>query len=73
MKLNTDAILALPIAEKLDLMELLWADLEERDFAIPVPEWAEREAARRCDEMLADPSLGSGHDETWAKIARRNG
>lgn len=71
MNVNTDAILALPITEKLELMELLWGNLSESD--VPVSEWAEREASRRRDEMIADPSLGSSHDETWSKIAKRNG
>ena len=71
MNVNTDAILALPIADKLELMELLWDNLGETEEAILVPERVDREAARRRDEMLADPALGSGHDDTWNKIAKR--
>lgn len=67
---NTDAILALPTVDKLQLMELLWENLGPS--TVPVPEWVEQEAARRRDEMLTNSSLGAGHDETWAKIAKRN-
>ena len=72
MNLNTDAILALPVNDKLALIELLWEDLGQGNAAMPVPEWAEKEALRRRDEMLADPTVGLTHEETWAKIDQRS-
>ena len=69
--MNTEAILALPAAEKLELIALLWDNLSESECDLP--EAVEREAVRRRDEMLADPNLGLTHDEVWAKIAKRNG
>jgi hypothetical protein len=39
--------------------------------AIPIPEWMDREASRRMDEMLADPSIALDHDTVWARIRRR--
>ncbi len=73
MNIDTNEILALPIAQKLQLVELLWDDIAKSSNPIPLPEWVEREASRRRDEMLADPSLGKSHQETWTKIANRNG
>ena len=73
MSIDTSAILALPAAEKLRLVELLWDNLAESSAEIPLPEWVEREATRRRDEMMADGKLGAGHDETWKKITQRHG
>lgn len=73
MNIDTQALLALPAAEKLQLVELLWDNLGESSAEIPLPEWVEREALRRREQMLADPNLGTGHAETWARIESRNG
>ena len=70
MNMNTEAILALPAAEKLELIGLLWDNLSEVESDLP--EAVEQEAVRRRDEMLANPDLGLTHDEVWAKIAKRN-
>ncbi|MEQ8210031.1 MAG: addiction module protein [Lacipirellulaceae bacterium] len=73
MNIDTNALLALPAADKLHLVELIWENLGESSEAIPLPKWAEQEALRRRDEMLSDPKLGSSHEATWAKIEKRNG
>ncbi|HUT10958.1 MAG TPA: addiction module protein [Thermoguttaceae bacterium] len=72
MSINTDELRALPPAEKLRLVELLWDDLGDSTASIPLPDWVDREAARRRDEMR-DPMVGLEHDETWRRIERRNG
>lgn len=72
MNVDTNAILALPVADKLQLVELLWDNLGAADTEIPLPDWVEREATRRRDEMLADPTLGLSHEQTWAKITSRD-
>lgn len=71
MKIDTEALLALPAAEKLRIVELLWDDLRVRSEGVPVPESADREASRRRDEMLADPALGIDAEETWKRIDAR--
>lgn len=73
MNVDTNALLALPAADKLQLVELLWDNLAESDEQIPLPEWVGREASRRRDEMLADRTLGKSHQEIWDNIANRNG
>ena len=72
MAIDTDELRALPPAEKLRLVELLWDDLGDATAPIPLPDWVDREAARRRDEMR-DPTFGLSHDETWKRIERRNG
>ena len=71
MNMNTEAIFALPAAEKLELIGLLWDNLSVSESDLP--DAIEREAVRRRDEMLVDPNLGLTHDEVWARIAKRNG
>ena len=61
MAIDTDELRALPPAEKLRLVELLWDDLGDATAPIPLPDWVDREAARRRDEMR-DPTFGLSHD-----------
>ena len=72
MSIDINALHALPDAEKLRLVELLWDDLGESDSPIPLPEWAKQEGARRREEMN-NPAVGLSHEETWRRIANRNG
>ena len=74
MDIYTDTIHALPVADKLRLVERIWDELADSDQPIPLPDWAIREAARRRDEMLANPNLGLSHDAVWKRIDdQRNG
>ncbi len=72
MSVNTDELRSLPAAEKMRIVEMLWDDLGESTAPIPLPDWVDREAARRRDE-LRNPSAGLSHDETWRRIDGRNG
>ena len=71
MSFDTHALHSLPTAEKMRIVEMLWDDLGELTAPIPLPEWVDREAARRRDEMRG-PSFGISHDEAWRRIAGRN-
>ena len=72
MSFDLSALHSLPVSEKLRIVELLWDDLGESAAPIPLPDWVDREAARRRDEMR-DPSFGITHEETWRRIDNRNG
>ena len=72
MSIDADELRSLPLGEKLRLIEMLWDDLGESTEPIPLPDWVDREASRRRDEMR-DPSFGLSHEETWQRIDRRNG
>ena len=72
MSIDADELRSLPAAEKLRLVEMLWDDLGEATSPIPLPDWVDREAVRRRDEMR-DPSFGISHDEAWRRIEKRNG
>ena len=74
MDIYADAIRNLGPAEKLQLVEQIWDDLAAEEAPLPMPDWALTEATRRRDEMLADPNLGSSHEEVWKRINdSRNG
>jgi putative addiction module component (TIGR02574 family) len=73
MNVDPNTLFALSAEEKLRLVELLWDNLGESETGIPLPEWADREALRRRDELLANPDTGQTHDQVWKKISERNG
>lgn len=72
MTISRDQLLSLPVAEKLEIVELLWDNLGESDASIPLPEWVTREALRRREEMLSDPASGKTHEQVWKSIHGRN-
>lgn len=73
MSIDVTELRALSPLEKLHLVELLGDDLGESDTPIPLPEWVEREAVRRRNEMTRDKALGFSHDEAWRRIEQCNG
>jgi putative addiction module component (TIGR02574 family) len=72
MSINVNELLALPNDEKLRIVEMLWDDLGNSDAPIELPDWIGKEVARRRDDMR-DPAFGLSHEETWRRIADRNG
>ena len=72
MPIDVNELHALSDAEKLRIVEMLCDDLGESTAPLPLPEWVECEVARRREEMR-DPSFGLSHEETWRRIANRNG
>jgi putative addiction module component (TIGR02574 family) len=69
MDIYIDTIRDMAPADKLRLVERIWDDLAAEETPLPLPEWATSEAARRRDELLADPELGSTHAEVWRRIS----
>ncbi|HMO96995.1 MAG TPA: addiction module protein [Tepidiformaceae bacterium] len=65
-----DAILKLPIPERLDLVEAIWeslADSPEAEAAFALTDEQRAELDRRLAEHLANPSSGV----PWAEARRR--
>lgn len=73
MEIDRAALFALPVDEKLRLVEALWDDLAESDIPIPLPSWIDDEAAKRRDAMIENPEIGLDHDTVWNRIDKRNG
>jgi putative addiction module component (TIGR02574 family) len=61
MPIDMNELHALPVAEKLRIVEMLWDDLGNSSTPIPLPEWVEREVSRRRDEMH-NPAFGISHE-----------
>jgi putative addiction module component (TIGR02574 family) len=72
MSIDANDLHSLSNVEKLRLVEMLWDDLGGSNTPLPLPEWVDREAARRREE-LRDRSFGVSHDEVWRRIDSRNG
>ncbi len=72
MSIDSNELHSLSNVEKLRLVEMLWDDLGESASPLPLPEWVDREATRRREEMR-DPSFGISHTEAWNRIDCRNG
>jgi hypothetical protein len=72
MSIDINALRSLAPSENLHLVEMLWDDLGESTDSIPLPDWVDREATRRREEMRS-PSFGLSHEETWRRIEQRIG
>ena len=72
MTINIAEIRALPPAEQLRLVELIWDQLGAAETPIPLPEWVEAEGKRRLAELQNNPALGVDHATTWQQIHTRN-
>lgn len=61
----------LPVAEKLQLVEELWADILAKADSQPLPAWHVRELAESESEYHANPREGSSWPEVKARILNR--
>ena len=73
MSVDPNELFALPAAEQLRLVEQIWDNLGASNTPIPLPDWIEKEAVRRRDELIANPEIGLDHQTVWERINRRNG
>jgi len=63
-------ILALPVAERVRLVEAIWESISAVPEALPLTEWQKQELDRRLAEFEADPDAGSSLEEVFARIRR---
>ncbi|RLT20197.1 MAG: Addiction module component, CHP02574 [Planctomycetota bacterium] len=74
MAIDTTELLALPPAEKMRLVELLWDSLGDESQQISVLKAVLAEANRRRDEMLTVPGIGLTETEMWQRVSiQQNG
>ena len=69
--INLTDVLALPIAERLKLIETIWDSISEIPEAVHVSPDQQRELDRRLDDYLRDPASGSPWHEVKARILNR--
>jgi putative addiction module component (TIGR02574 family) len=69
--INLTEVLALPIAERLKLIEAIWESIAEVPEALELTPSQQVEIDRRLDAFLRDPSAGSPWPEVKARILKR--
>jgi putative addiction module component (TIGR02574 family) len=63
-------ILALPVAERMRLIEAIWDSIAAAPEALPLAQWQKDELDRRLAEIEADPDSGASLEEVFARIRR---
>lgn len=63
-------ILALPVAERVRLVEAVWDSISADPVGLPLTQWQKEELDRRLAEFEADPDAGSSLEEVFARIRR---
>ncbi|MCC6212007.1 MAG: addiction module protein [Burkholderiales bacterium] len=63
-------ILALPVAERVRLVEAIWDSISAVPDALRLTEWQKQELDRRLAEFEANPDEGSTLEEVFARIRR---
>jgi putative addiction module component (TIGR02574 family) len=73
MRMKTDLvaeILALPVAERVRMVEAIWDSISAVPDALPLTQWQKDELDRRLAEFEADPDSGATLEEVFARIRR---
>jgi putative addiction module component (TIGR02574 family) len=68
MSIDIATLRRLPVAEKLQLVTQLWDDIASGERPISVPPDILSEAAKRSDELKADPSIAIDEEELWRRV-----
>lgn len=63
-------ILALPVAERVRLVEAIWDSISAVPDALSLTQWQKDELDRRLAEFAADPDSGATLEEVFARIRR---
>jgi putative addiction module component (TIGR02574 family) len=64
-------ILELPVAERMQLVEVIWDSISAAPESLPLTQWQRDELDRRLTEYEADPSSGSSLEEVFARVRSR--
>ena len=63
-------ILALPVPERMRLLEAIWDSISGIPEALPLTQWQKDELDRRLAEFEADPDSGATLEQVFARIRR---
>jgi putative addiction module component (TIGR02574 family) len=63
-------ILALPVEDRVRLVEAIWDSISAVPEALLLTDWQKEELDRRLPELEADPDAGSTLEEVFARIRR---
>lgn len=65
--INLDTVLALPVAERIKLVEAIWDSVAQDTAGIELPAWQADELDRRMADFERDPTEGA----PWTEVKRR--
>ena len=63
-------ILALPVPERMRLLEAIWDSISAIPEALPLTQWQKDELDRRLAEFEADPDSGATLEQVFSRIRR---
>jgi len=63
-------ILALPVEDRMRLVEAIWDSISAVPEALPLTEWQKEELDRRLDDLEKNPDAGSTLEEVFARTRR---
>ncbi len=63
-------ILALPLTDRVRLVEAIWDSISAAPDALPLTQWQKEELDRRLAEYEADPDSGATLEEVFARLRR---
>ena len=63
-------ILSLPVEDRMEVVEAIWASISAFPDALPLTDWQKEELDRRLEEMESDPDGGLTMEEVFAAIRR---
>lgn len=69
--IDTAQLIALPVNEKLELIELLWDSIERARDAVALPGWHLEEIDQRLKAHEADPAGGAPWPDARDRILKR--
>jgi putative addiction module component (TIGR02574 family) len=61
----------LSVAERLELIGLIWDSISDAEAPGPIPEWHQRELERRLAAAEADPAGGASWEVVKARLTNR--
>lgn len=61
-------ILALPLTDRVRLVEAIWDSITAVPEALPLTQWQKEELDRRLAEYEADPDSGATLEEVFARL-----
>lgn len=73
MLADYESLRLLPVAEKLQVIEMLWKDIESSSQALKISTQDREEIDRRGAEMEADSSICLTEEELWQRVDQLRG
>jgi putative addiction module component (TIGR02574 family) len=70
--INLSEVLALPVPDRLKLIEAIWDSITEVPEALDLTATQQAEIDRRLDAFLRDPAAGSPWPEVKARILKQS-